>query len=157
MPLNFLSSIYNGKISLKEAEFEQRDLEKKKDELEFNYIPQNEEEKEEIDGVLMQVKDLVKYRNKIIKAFKDVIFPSEHFKKSDSAAYNYVLKDVNEFIEDIKSMEEKIKVCLKIFLSFHHQLIMQKSLLILVQIKQKKCSRGKKQNIRFRRQNRTNE
>ena len=105
----------------------------------------------------MQVKDLVKYRNKIIKAFKDVIFPSEHFKKSDSAAYNYVLKDVNEFIEDIKSMEEKIKVCLKIFLSFHYQLIMQKSLLILVQIKQKKCSRGKKQNIRFRRQNRTNE
>ena len=30
MPLNFLSSIYNGKISLKEAEFEQRDLEEKK-------------------------------------------------------------------------------------------------------------------------------
>ena len=92
----------------------------------------------------MQVKDLVKYRNKIIKAFKDVIFPSEHFKKSDSAAYNYVLKDVNEFIEDIKSMEEKIKVCLKIFLSFHHQLIMQKSLLILVQIKQKKMQQRQK-------------
>ena len=60
----------------------------------------------------MQVKDLVKYRNKIIKAFKDVIFPSEHFKKSDSAAYNYVLKDVNEFIEDIKLMEEKINLSL---------------------------------------------
>ena len=29
MPLNFLSDIYNGKISLKEAEFKQRDLEKK--------------------------------------------------------------------------------------------------------------------------------
>ena len=28
MPLNFLSDIYNGKISLKEAEFKQRDLEK---------------------------------------------------------------------------------------------------------------------------------
>ena len=27
MPLNFLSDIYNGKISLKEAEFKQRDLE----------------------------------------------------------------------------------------------------------------------------------
>ena len=29
MPLNFLSDIYNGKISLKEAEFMQRNLEKK--------------------------------------------------------------------------------------------------------------------------------
>ena len=29
MPLNFLSDIYNGEISLKEAEFKQRDLEKK--------------------------------------------------------------------------------------------------------------------------------
>ena len=26
MPLNFLSDIYNGKVSLKEAEFKQRDL-----------------------------------------------------------------------------------------------------------------------------------
>ena len=32
---------------------------------------------------------------------------SEHLKKSDDAAYNYVLKDVNEFIDEIKSMEEK--------------------------------------------------
>ena len=29
MPLNFLSDIYNGKISVKEAEFEQREIEKK--------------------------------------------------------------------------------------------------------------------------------
>ena len=28
MPLNFLSAIYNGEISLKEAEFEQREIEK---------------------------------------------------------------------------------------------------------------------------------
>ena len=28
IPLNFLSDIYNGKISLKEAEFNQRNLEK---------------------------------------------------------------------------------------------------------------------------------
>ena len=28
MPLNFLSAIYNGEISLKEAEIKQRDLEK---------------------------------------------------------------------------------------------------------------------------------
>ena len=30
MPLNFLSAIYNGEISLKETEFKQRNLEKKK-------------------------------------------------------------------------------------------------------------------------------
>ena len=29
MPLNFISDIYNGKISLKEAEFFQKNLEKK--------------------------------------------------------------------------------------------------------------------------------
>ena len=29
MPLNFISDIYNGKISFKKAEFKQRDLEKK--------------------------------------------------------------------------------------------------------------------------------
>ena len=28
-PFNFISAIYNGKISLKEAEFKQRDLKKK--------------------------------------------------------------------------------------------------------------------------------
>ena len=31
MPLNFLSAIYNGEISLKEAEFKQRDTEKPED------------------------------------------------------------------------------------------------------------------------------
>ena len=35
MPLNFLSDIYNGKISLKEAEFKQRDLEKEIEKLKF--------------------------------------------------------------------------------------------------------------------------
>ena len=35
MPLNFLSNIYNGKISLKEAEFKQRDLEKEIEKLKF--------------------------------------------------------------------------------------------------------------------------
>ena len=30
MTLNFLADIYNGKISVKEAEFEQREIEKKK-------------------------------------------------------------------------------------------------------------------------------
>ena len=55
---------------------------------------------------------MLESRNKIIKAFKDDIFPSEHFKKSDDTAYNYMLKNVNEFIEEIKSMEEKINLSL---------------------------------------------
>ena len=33
---------------------------------------------------------------------------SEHFKKLDDAANNYMLKNVNKFIKEIKSMEEKI-------------------------------------------------
>ena len=47
MPLNFLSDIYNGKISLKEAQFKQKDLEKEIENLKFYYIPKNKEEKEE--------------------------------------------------------------------------------------------------------------
>ena len=79
----------------------------------------------------MQANDVLEYRSKIIKAFKDGTFLSEHLKKSDDAAYyNYVLKDVNKFIEKIKSMEEKINLSLKNFLNIH-QLIVQKYLLIL--------------------------
>ena len=46
MPLNFLSNIYNVKISLKEAEFEQKDLETKVGGLRFGYKSKNKEEKE---------------------------------------------------------------------------------------------------------------
>ena len=60
----------------------------------------------------MQANDLLEYRDKIIDAFKDGIFLSEHLKKSDAAAYNYVLKDVNKFIQEIRSMEEKINLSL---------------------------------------------
>ena len=43
-----------------------------------------------------------------------------------------MLKDVNKFIEEIESMEEKINLSLfEEFFEFHHQLIMQKWLLIL--------------------------
>ena len=80
MPLNFLSDIYNGKISLKEAEVEQRNLDKKNRRAKFDYIPKKKKEKEEIDGVLMQANDLLEYRGKIIKAFKDGTFLSEHLK-----------------------------------------------------------------------------
>ena len=108
-PLNSISAIYNGKISLKEAEFKQRDLEKKIEDLR-GY--KNNAEEEKINGALMQANDLLKYRDKIIEAFRDYTFSSEHLKKSVDAAYDYVLKDVNNFIRKIKSMEEKINLSL---------------------------------------------
>ena len=76
MPLDFLSAIYNGEISLKEAEIQQRDLEKKTEELKFNYKPKTETEKEEINGVLMEANDLFQYRDKIIDSLnlKMVLF-----------------------------------------------------------------------------------
>ena len=52
-PLNFLSAIYNEEISLREAEFSQKKLEKKIVELKFNYKPKNKKENEEINQVLM--------------------------------------------------------------------------------------------------------
>ena len=57
--------------------FHQRILEKKIEELKFNYKSKNEKE-EEINGVFMQANDLLKYRNKIINAFKNGTFLSEH-------------------------------------------------------------------------------
>ena len=111
-PLNFISAIYNGEISLKEAEFSQKYIEKKIEELKFNYKPKNEKEKGEIYGVLMQANDLLEYRNKIIDAFKDSTFSSKYLKKSDDAAYNYLLKDVKNFIKEIESMSGKINLSL---------------------------------------------
>ena len=79
IPLNFLSAIYNGEMSLKEAENSQRNLEKKIEELRFDYTAQKKEkEKEKINGVLMQANDLLKYRDKTIDGFKDGTFLSEH-------------------------------------------------------------------------------
>ena len=48
----------------------------------------------------MHANNLLEYRNKIIDAFKDGTFLSEHLKKSDdTSAYDYVLKDENNFIQ----------------------------------------------------------
>ena len=77
MPLNFLSDIYNGNISLKEAEFKQRDLEIEIRNLQFGYESKDKKEKEEKSQVLMQANDLLEYRDKIIDAFKDGIFLSK--------------------------------------------------------------------------------
>ena len=112
MLLNFLSAIYNGEITLKEAEISQINLEKKIEELKYNYKPKKVEKKEEIDRVLMQANDMLEYRDKIIEAFRDGTFSSEHLKKSDYAAYDYVLKDVEKFIQKIKSITENINLSL---------------------------------------------
>ena len=111
-PLNFLSAIYNGEITLKEAEISQRKLEKKIEELKYSYKPENAGEKEEIDRVLMHANDMLEYRDKIIEASRDGTFSSEHLRKSDDAAHNYVLTGVEKFIQKIKSMAENINLSL---------------------------------------------
>ena len=74
MPLNFLTSIYNGQITLKETEFLKKDLYDETNELK----PKNVKE-EEIYGVLIQANDMFEYRDKIIEAFRDETILSEHF------------------------------------------------------------------------------
>ena len=58
----------------------------------------------------MQANDLLKYRDKVIDAFKDDTFQSVHLK--NDAAHDYVLDDVNSFIQKIESMAEKINLSL---------------------------------------------
>ena len=110
-PLYVVLAIYNGEISLKDAEFKQSDLEKKIGDL-YGYEPKNEKEKEDISQVLMQANDLLEYREKIIDAFKNETFLSQYLKKSDDAAHDYFLRNVNKFIKKGKSMEEKINLSL---------------------------------------------
>ena len=59
---------------------------------------------------IMQANDMLEQRDKIIEAFRDGTFSSEHLKISDDAAYKYVLKDINKFIQKIKSLTEKINL-----------------------------------------------
>ena len=92
MLLNFLSAIYNGATSLKEAEFPQKDLYNEINELKYEYKPKNVKEKVETDKVLMHANDMLKYSNKVIEAFRNGTSLSEHLKKSDNSAYDYVLK-----------------------------------------------------------------
>ena len=101
---------------------------------------QKKKKKGEINRVLMQANDLLEYRGKIIKSFKDSTFKSKHLKKLDAAAYDYVIKDVNKSIKEIKFMEQKINLSLfEDLFEHHHQLIMQKCLLILkIEMKTKK-------------------
>ena len=56
----------------------------------------------------MQAYDLFKYRDKIIYVFRDGTFTSKYFKKSDDAAYVYVLEDVYDFIQKLNQCQKKI-------------------------------------------------
>ena len=60
----------------------------------------------------MQANDMLKYRDKIIEAFRDGTFSFEHLKLSDDTVYDYVLKDVEKFILKIESMAENINLSL---------------------------------------------
>ena len=55
---------------------------------------------------------MLEYRDKIINAFRDGIFLSDHLKKSDAAAYDYVLKDASKFIKKIELMADNIYLSL---------------------------------------------
>ena len=66
MPLNFLLDIFNGKITLKKAEINPRNLNKNVEELKYNYEPKNEKEKEEIDEVLTHANDMLEYRKMVL-------------------------------------------------------------------------------------------
>ena len=76
----FLLDIFNGKITFKKAEINQRELNEKIKELKYNYKPKNETEKEEINEVLIHV-NMLEYLDKIIEAFRDGTFSSEYLKK----------------------------------------------------------------------------
>ena len=60
----------------------------------------------------MQANDMLEYMDKIIETFRDGIFSSERLKKSDVATYDYVLKDVKNFIQKIQSMAKNISLSL---------------------------------------------
>ena len=74
MPLNFFLDIFNGKITLKKAEIDQRDLNKKIEELKYNHKPKNEKEKEEINEVLMHANDMLEYGIKLLRHLEMVPF-----------------------------------------------------------------------------------
>ena len=60
----------------------------------------------------MNVNGMLENRDKIIEAFRNGTFLSEHLKKSDGAAHDYVLENVNGFIQKIKSISENINLIL---------------------------------------------
>ena len=78
----------------------------------------------------MHASDMLEYGNKIIEVFRNGTSLSEYLKESDNATYDYMLKDVNNFIQKSESIAEKINTSLQ---------IMQKSLLMSwIEVKTKK-------------------
>ena len=59
--------------------------------------------------LLVHANDMLDYGGKIIEAFRNCTFSSEHLRKSDDA---YMLKGVNNLIQKIESMAEKINLSL---------------------------------------------
>ena len=106
----------------------------------------------------MHANDLLKYGDKIIEAFKDGTFSFEHLKKSDGTTLDYVLENVNDFIQKIKSMSENIN--LSLFSEFF-ELSPAGYVKEIIKVKDpdenKDISRDKRQNIRFKRQNKRDE
>ena len=49
---------------------------------------------------------------KLVRHLGICTFLSEHLKKSDDDAYDYLLKDINNFIQKVVSMSEKINLSL---------------------------------------------
>ena len=60
-----------------------------------------QKKKKKTNRVLIQAKGMLKYRDEIIEAFRNGTFLPEHLKKSDDAAYDYVLKDASKFTKKI--------------------------------------------------------
>ena len=60
----------------------------------------------------MHANYMLEFWDKIIDAFKNGIFLSEHLKTSDGAAHDHVLEDVNNVIQKIELMAEKINLSL---------------------------------------------
>ena len=61
---------------------------------------------------MTQANDMLEYNDKVIEAFKDGTFSSEHSKKSGDAAFDYVLKKVKKIIQKIKSTAKNINLSL---------------------------------------------
>ena len=75
-------------------------------------------------------------------------------KKTDDAAYDYVLKDVKSVIQEIKFIEEKINLSLlKDAFGLSSPANYAKMAINTSPDENKNCSRDKRQNIRFKRQN----
>ena len=78
--------------------------------LKFDYKPNNVEEKEEINNVLIQVNDLLKHRDAIIDAFEKRISLFEQVKGESKNAGEFVVEEVSNFIQKIESMSKNISL-----------------------------------------------